>query len=477
MGAALQCRFERAGDDADLDAPIEASRRAAELAPPDFSDLPQILSNLGGALFARFQHTGDIADLDAAIEYWRVTSEMPTAAASVRLNAAGKWGAAAADAGRMPDAVQGYSAAVSLLPLVAWHGLDLATRERQLAQLTGLAAEAAACAVLAGRPEHAVELLEQSRSVLWTQALALRGDLTRLAEAAPDLAKRLDDIRTALDSALPQADLLPECPGNGARDADLGRRQRNVADLRRQMAREWDEVLAQARKIAGFEHFLTAVNTMLRALADTDRPSQTAEDSEKGRNDILNILEWLWDVIAEPVLTELGYTGTPATGDPWPRVWWCPAGLMTLFPVHAAGHHPRPDSTLNGSGNCVLDRVVSAYTPTLAALARARQPAPAAQVRQLTIGMAATPGLARLKAVPAKVDVLARHFPPGKDNHQLTGAQATRAHVLAALGSRSWVHFACHAGAHHDPARSGFALWDATLTVADLIAQQPSAGI
>ena len=244
---------------------------------------------------------------------------------------------------------------------------------------------------------------------------------------SPDLAERLDDIRTALDGALPQAGLLPEYPGNGARDAGLDRRQRNAADLRRQMAREWDEVLAQVRKIAGFEHFLAAVpyadlaaaavrepvvivnasrhgfgsiveagrdrvrvvslpdaspdtavdhaNAMLRALADADRPSQTAEDAEKGCQAVLHILEWLWDVIAGPVLTELGYTGTPATGDPWPRVWWCPARVMTLLPIHAAGHHLGPDSTLNGSGNCVLDRVISAYTPTLAALARARQPA------------------------------------------------------------------------------------------------------
>ena len=52
MGAALQSRFERAGDDADLDEAIEASQRAAELAPPGFSELPEILSNLGSALFA-----------------------------------------------------------------------------------------------------------------------------------------------------------------------------------------------------------------------------------------------------------------------------------------------------------------------------------------------------------------------------------------------------------------------------------------
>jgi CHAT domain-containing protein len=77
-----------------------------------------------------------------------------------------------------------------------------------------------------------------------------------------------------------------------------------------------------------------------------------------------------------------------------------------------------------------------------------------------------------LPAVPAELDVLARHFPPGNGNLQLTGPQATRAAVLAAIADHSWVHLACHARQEHaDPARSGFALWDGTLTITDLAAQ------
>ena len=77
------------------------------------------------------------------------------------------------------------------------------------------------------------------------------------------------------------------------------------------------------------------------ALAGAADPGRAFLDREKDRHAILDVLDWLWDVIAEPVLTALGHTSAPETGSPWPRVWWCPTGPLTVLPIHAAGHHPR----------------------------------------------------------------------------------------------------------------------------------------
>ena len=176
------------------------------------------------------------------------------------------------------------------------------------------------------------------------------------------------------------------------------------------------------------------------------------------------------------MLTALEHTRTPDPGSPWPRVWWCPTGPLTVLPIHAAGHHPRLRTATTGSTDCVLDRVISSYTPTLTTLTRTRQPQAHTPVRQLTIGMPTTPGLPPLPAVPAELKVLAGHFPHGADNYQLVEAQATRAAALTAIATHSWVHLACHASQQHtDPVRSGFALWDATLTITDL-AGQPTRG-
>jgi CHAT domain-containing protein len=144
---------------------------------------------------------------------------------------------------------------------------------------------------------------------------------------------------------------------------------------------------------------------------------------------------------------------------------------LTVLPIHAAGHHPR-HRTSTGSDDSVLDRVISSYTPTLTALARARQPVTPGPVHQLAIGMPTTPGLPPLPAVPAELEVLARHFPPGQDHCQLVESQATRANAVDAAIGHSWVHLACHAAQQHaDPDRSGFALWDGTLSITDLAAQ------
>ncbi len=524
LAVALGTRAEWAGDAADLDAAIDTARRTVDATPSGHPDLAVYLSNLGSSLIRRAGRTGDAADLDAAIRCWRKASQVPAGTPLNRLDAAGNWGQAAAQAGLTHQAAEGYKAAVGLLAQVAWHGLDRVTREEHLAHRFGLAADAAACAVLDGRPELAVELLEQGRSVLWNQALNLRDDLSRLAEQAPDLARRLDSIRQVLDAPLPSAMSLPEPSSGNASAADRTRQQQDAVELRRRMARDWDDVLAQVKLLDGFKHFLAAVpyadlaaaatqgpvvivnasqygchaliadagrervrvltlrdltldaaidraNGMLRVLADARRPGRSPQEREKDRRAILDVLDWLWEVIAGPVLVALGHTGPPGPGDPWPRVQWCPTGPLTVLPIHAAGHHPVLGAGGADHPDCVLERVISSYTPTVTALIRSQQMAGPAPVRQLTVGMPATAGLPPLPAVPYELDVIARHFPPGEANLQLAGPRATRADVLTAMDSHSWVHLACHAEQQHaDPDRSGFALWDGTLTITDLAA-------
>jgi len=366
--------------------------------------------------------------------------------------------------------------------------------------------------------------LDEGRSVLWTQALNVRSDLTRLTERHPALAGRLAQIRNLLDTPMPNRALPPSSlSGDGVPDAWDTRQQQDDIDLRRRKAREWDQLLAETRALDGFEHFLAATpySQLVAAAADgpvvivnasqygchamiveagRERPrviglpgltqgsavdqankllaalaGATAwrgfRDWEKHRNAVLDVLDWLWDVIAEPVLTTLGHAGPSRDGEPRPRVWWCPTGPLTVLPIHAAGHHPRRRASSTGDRDRVLDRVTSSYTPTLTALSRSRQPRPPAPVHHLGVGMPTAPGLRPLPAVPAELEVLARHFPPGELNHQLAERRALRADVAAAIAGHSWVHLACHAAQEHtDPGRSGFALWDGTLTITDLAA-------
>ena len=65
-------------------------------------------------------------------------------------------------------------------------------------------------------------------------------------------------------------------------------------------------------------------------------------ERERDRRALLDVLDWLWDVIAASGSHRTRpYRPARGGGCQWPRVWWCPTGPLTLLPIHAAGHHPR----------------------------------------------------------------------------------------------------------------------------------------
>jgi len=183
-GAALYAGYQRTGNTWFLETAIARFREAVEATPDGHPDRPRRLSNLGTALRARFERTGQLADLDQAVAAFRDGAAVLTASPGRRVAAARGWGQCALLAGSPQSAVEGYAAAIELLPLAAWHGLDQRTREHHLREWAELASDAAGAAIIAGHPVRAVELLEAGRSVLWTQALHLLATLWNISDAA-----------------------------------------------------------------------------------------------------------------------------------------------------------------------------------------------------------------------------------------------------------------------------------------------------
>jgi hypothetical protein len=193
-----------------------------------------------------------------------------------------------------------------------------------------------------------------------------------------------------------------------------------------------------------------------------------------GQQEILDVLAWLWDAVAEPVLAALGYIATPAPGQSWPRIWWCPVGPMSFLPLHAAGHHSDlsdPDPAVRAAPRTVLDRVISSYSPTVRALAHARSPSPVITQAgaALVIAVPDAPGATVLAGVAAEADAIKALIPGA-----LHLDRPVRTEVLAALATHPVAHFACHAQPNwNDPAASRLILHDhytRPLTVADITA-------
>lgn len=183
--------------DGDLDAAIAASRRSVALAVDD-PDTCDHRSLLAGALLKRWADRGTDADLTEAVEHLQVAAGHRAASPSDLVTAAQMLGYAWWLKGDSTAAAEALGRAIDLLPMVAWPGSQRLTREYQLTQLDGLAAESAAAELANGQTRHAVAVLDAGRAVLWSQYLAHRADIDALGRVAPELAARLQTVRAAL---------------------------------------------------------------------------------------------------------------------------------------------------------------------------------------------------------------------------------------------------------------------------------------
>lgn len=456
LGGALQHLYEATGDPGTLREAVAVARQAVEATPPGHRERAGNVSNLGRALNLLSQVPGAADgmtdEIRATFRAGAQTGPIPRRIAAVRM-----WGRTCLAQGDAGAALDAFEYGVGLLPMLAPAGLLRRDREHQLGEIVGFPSDAAAAALEAGRPERAVELLEQSRGVLLAEETDAAGQLNRLRAAHPALAAEVDASRRGMAG-----------PGAGDR-AQAG----------------WDELIGRIRRSPGFEDFLAtpSFSSLAEVSADGDvvivnvssircdalvlsrgrlrviplpgltlklaaeragdlflallmsRGGSGVAASIAGQRLLLAVLGWLWDAIAEPVLRGLGYPETG--GGPPRRLWWCPTNVLSVLPLHAAGHH-QP----GGHRRSVLDTVVSSYTTTLRSLRHARRPGPRAEQRALLVSMPRTPEATDLPGAGEETRRL-RELMPGA--LALEGIHATRRAVLRVLPDFPIAHFACHA--------------------------------
>ncbi|MFE0477218.1 CHAT domain-containing protein [Streptomyces sp. NPDC058947] len=516
MRLKLAVALRDSGDRDDLDASVLILRRTArELAArsPGDPQLAHLQSELGATLLRRWSKGGGPAeDVHAALTSFRASTASVNASTRTRLFSAFHSGRLGMLTGDTRGALADYRTAIEqLLPRLADRGIPRTSRLAQIAQLPLLASDAAAAAIAADDLRGAVRLLEQGRSVIWSQLMQTRADRNALRARHRLLAEEFDAICAELEGGGPVPDgNHTEVPGGGSRRWGLSER--------------FDDVLARIRGLPGFADFLEppSFEDLHRAADDgpvaiinisshrcdallltstpgedpvrlVELPGVTAEDIERSAAGFLDAvsrlnepglalgpieahalgtritdtLHRLWEDIAEPVLAELGLDQPRAV---MPRMWWCPTGPLALLPLHAAGTN----------GSRVIDRVISSYTPTLDSLVRARAHRPSRRPQLLAVGVADVPGNhgtsappAALPGVRSELSVLGELF---GDGHTLRAEeQAVMPAVLSALPSHPWVHFACH-GMHDpdDPAASHLVLHDGPLSVTTIAEQDLS---
>ncbi|WPB93578.1 CHAT domain-containing protein [Streptomyces malaysiensis] len=511
---ALATRAEVQGRTADLTLAISLARRAKDVLPADSPARSSALDLLEGLLRLGLEHDADHgmqgqalslavergspqATLAEAIDVLRTDTAMPDALPLERIRAAERLGRLAMTANQPDVALEGYGLAIDLLSLAlaARRGRPTWRGGTEPGDLDELVNDAAAAATAAGRPDLAAVLLERGRVALLAHSPGPDRLLERLRAVAPELAERFEELN----------DRIAQAEAAGAR--------------RTALAAEWDRLIERVRALPGLESFLTppAIQDLVAQAEDgplvmvnvsryrsdalivtsegitvvplpnihNELPDQLKrfrsalaaryapmEDHLKAEGPLRDVLHWLWWAVAQPVLDSLGLREA-IPGEPLPRLWWIPTGLLGLFPIHAAQDKRLTEpSPAGASPLSVLDCVCPSYAATISALGAARA-APHASPSALVVAPTGSSRVADLPHAQREAQDVQERLRAAR---LLTGAGATTAAVLSQLAEASVLHVACHGVMNSGSLRTGgLELADGLLSTTELRYAQPTA--
>ncbi|KAL5634390.1 hypothetical protein ACGC1H_002449 [Rhizoctonia solani] len=503
LGGSYFLRFQLLGDLADLEKAIECDSRALELTADEHPNTCLIQSNLARFYVHYYEHTNDPAHLQDSLHRFRIASQSPVGAPRDRFEYARQWAIRAVKHSSL-NCIEAYQTAIDLLPQFVWLGATTTQRYEDIKLVGTLALDAATAAILTSNYPLALKLLEHARCVVWNQNIMLRSPFDQLQASHPFLATRLRTVANQLHSVSSE-------PRESRAVSTGSSTSEQVAQNHRRLAKEYDELLTQARKLPGFEELLRPIKaTELVSVAQNGPvvtihchefrcdalvilpkennvaflrlPNFTGKKARNARSMIeaslkrqglrergfrvrqepgategfKNALAVIWNDLVRPTLEFLGYMDAVPAGS-LPHITWCPTGAASFLPLHAAGDYDLPDAR-------VFNYVVSSYTPTLTALLTSTSSALSSSSQILAIGQETTPGHKSLPGTKKELAYVKSHVESKTGYLQLMDSQATPSTVLDAMEQHDWVHLACHAHQNvYDPTKSGFFLHEGTL--------------
>ncbi|KAI5811790.1 CHAT domain-containing protein [Peziza echinospora] len=318
---------------------------------------------------------------------------------------------------KWPDLYRVNKIAMELLPLLCVKALPQRDQQSALKNISGLGSTAAAAALeMNQRPEDALLLLEQGRDVIASNRFDTRIDMTRLRAVYPQLAERFDALREELDPAGVNVEMNLRAY---SRYEGFGQKSDQVRAITGRLLAANNRLMVlvtEIQKLKGFETFLgqPSVDTLADAAADgtivvvnvsawrcdafivqktmpkvrlvrltslqeSKIDDMLLEGRSNGRAPIdvstsQDAMNWMWDSITLPVLTELNVTEDSSPGDydsfsrTAPRIWWILTRNTSRLPVHAGMSPPGEEPA-----HRVVNRVISSYATSIKALIFSRQ--------------------------------------------------------------------------------------------------------
>ncbi|OAX37752.1 hypothetical protein K503DRAFT_692777 [Rhizopogon vinicolor AM-OR11-026] len=494
LALTLRERFNQRSVLSDLDEAIDLHQVALDLYPPGHHLRFLSLQNNATSLLERFNQKSVLSDLDEAFRHYSQLSQASHAVSYFDLGAAKSW-ATSAEQQNHSSVLTAYQTALMFLD--HWQhlaGLSSSSHHFNLVReaTSSLAMDAFSCSVRHYALMTAVELVEQGRAVFWTQLARFQAPVDEIS-ASGDLGKALVVEFKELSFRL----------RNVLQDST-----EDTAQIRK-MTVQRDDVISRIRMLPGFSRFLLPplFSDLQKAAQDgpviivnaseyscdaliilsaqdpvhlrldisqaevsewsTELQSITRDagfsDDRLQQNLIVHILRKLWKHIVAPIVEALKELIHPRS-----RIWWCPTAEFTLLPLHAAGSYVK-------NGDNLSHFYISSYTPTLAALIRARQQVPLDESTPhfVAIGQGYLGTENELPRVAAELRDVARRVTPILPFTLLADSDATVKQARDAISRHQWLHLACHGLPDREkPFDSSFAMHDGSLTITDIIGLQ-----
>ncbi|KAF5607456.1 30S ribosomal S17P protein [Fusarium pseudoanthophilum] len=421
LGGVYAESYNKTGNTERLQEAIRIGRDCLTATPDDHPDKALRYFNLADRLQLRYFEPQSTIDLKEVISLYRLTLHEFRAPMFLRVEAGYSLMQACVLKGDLNDAYEAGAETIDHLSLFRPFSLQNTDIQREASKLLGLGTETASLALEVGKSAAtALESLELARGVMASSINVLRADIKDLEKDFPELAGRYNFLRERLDTgSVPRSDFT------------LGEEVwENEMSERYDIGGEISTLLREIRSKPGFKYFsrpedearmrsaaalgpVIVVNVSPHAcdaiviqhdgfsaipLPNLDKSDIDSKYRSLGRGS-LKVLDWLWDAVAEPILTALGFTEVPREGH-MKRVWWMLTGSLSTFPIHAAGRHSRRN------GQTVMDRVMSSYATSVSAILQSRRTAPVAHSEALLVSAGETPGHRRLAFADKEIAVL-----------------------------------------------------------------------
>jgi CHAT domain-containing protein len=479
----LHLAFDKTNEISYLDELITVSHDMLKLKSAQTTHIHVIKHHLTPALLYRSVLLRGIDDLLEAIRLISMAIDNQYGQEPDRFQLSCQWAFIARIIGH-PTTLTAYKTAMGLMQKSLSFAPTVSIQHTRLAAMTvyckNMPLDYASFQIGLGRFEEAVEILEQGRTLLWSEMRDLRTRMARLVEEDSALANRLAEINQELEALITSVapSGLPEMADGLAEGRDGTDPFGRLVLKQQELVAERDALISQIHGRPGLEGFLQAPKfSTLRSAASRgpvilinhsrDRSDvlivfhnslpcsiPTANDfyarasnlrdelvearkrgldSDEYQDALCSVLKGLYELVGEPVIKRLRVLGVPEQS----RIWWCPTSVFCSLPLHAMGQIPSSDP----SKRYFSDFYISSYTPSLSALIES-QKASTQIFEKPSLLLVAQPDDS-LPGVKGEIKVI-RSLEPRVAVAGLVSSEATPTSVVVGLGGSQLAHFACH---------------------------------